>query len=199
MYMNLLTLEINRKYSAKSSRASAKGKRPVMAISANPGAVSSDIWRNYPFQKLYRAITGLVFLDVNQGCETSVCAATLEDSCLEAYRQRFHGDKSLRAGMSIRDDVPYLIPYHMPFPLLAFELLGEFTGARWGVVSLPDHSSIAENFYFERMRDRELLGVSFSTTEDLSKQLWDFSAELCKRILIHSGSNSQELAFLDTD
>ncbi len=187
LYMNLLTLEINKRY---FSGTQGKSKRPVVAISANPGAVSSDIWRNYPCQKLYKAVTSLVFLNVKEGCDTSVFAAAMSDSCLDSYLRRFSVTEELRAGMSIRKDVPYLIPYCMPFPCLAFELFGEFVGARWGAVSLPNCSSI---------KDTGFLGVSFSSPEDLSTQLWEYSAELCKRILIQSGTSLHDLSFLDVN
>jgi NAD(P)-dependent dehydrogenase (short-subunit alcohol dehydrogenase family) len=203
LYMNLLTLELNRRFGSTSTlnvdsqqNVSGSIRRPIVAISVNPGAVSSDIWRNVPFQSLWKAITAMIFLTTEEGAATTVYAASLQDSSLDQYRRLFAKNVAVGAGMVIRGDVPYLIPYDMPFPSLGFEMLGKFAGVRLGAVSLPEHGDITEKFQMERLKDQLLLDVSFSSTEELAYSLWEYSADLCHRILLQSGLSQKELTFL---
>ncbi|CAB9504860.1 WW domain-containing oxidoreductase [Seminavis robusta] len=94
------TMELNRRYRANGLRS----------IAVNPGAVNSDIWRDYP--PLIQAINKRIFLNNQQGSYTSVAASVLDN---------------------LPPDVIYLQPYHQvqgssstPFPV--FEMLGPFVG-----------------------------------------------------------------------
>mmetsp|Transcript_21110 Transcript_21110/g.43200 ORF Transcript_21110/g.43200 Transcript_21110/m.43200 type:complete len:391 (-) Transcript_21110:2265-3437(-) len=96
----LFTLELNRRY----------GDKGLQSIAVNPGAVSSDIWRNTP--RWLVAIFKLVYLTCRQGSTTSVAAATCD----------------------FPKDVTYLQPYWLPsFMKVAFppmEMLGPYVGYR---------------------------------------------------------------------
>lgn len=194
-YMNLLTMEINRRYAstAANAAASSEGKmvRPLYAVSANPGAVKSDIWRNVPFPRIFGAIADIFFLQVNEGAETTVCAATVYETCLESFRMKYPKAVELNAGFNVHGDVPYFIPYEMPFPSLFFEMLGKYGGCKMGGVSFPKPN------LHKSGETKELFKVEFQSIEDLSSQLWNYSAHLCKTVLIQSGVSVDEVAFLD--
>jgi NAD(P)-dependent dehydrogenase (short-subunit alcohol dehydrogenase family) len=127
LYMNLLTYELNKRYSKAN-----QGERPIYAISANPGAVRSDIWRNVPIAVMwiYDLFMRIFYLSCKQGSATTVYAAANDFELTKKF------------------EIPYLIPYFMPFQLEAFEMIGKFSGPRWGKVSLPfDHDSVASELY----------------------------------------------------
>ena len=104
----LFTLELNRRYGAKG----------LQSIAVNPGAVSSDIWRNTP--RWLVAIFKLVYLTCRQGSTTSVAAATCD----------------------FPKDVTYLQPYWLPsFMKVTFppmEMLGPYAGYRVTEPRLPE-------------------------------------------------------------
>ena len=188
-YMNLLTMEINRRFSVAADNNKF---RPIYALSANPGGVKSDIWRNVPFRSAFNAIADIFFLTTSEGAETTVCAATVYESFIESYRMKYYDNSvALGGGFVIHKDVPYFVPYDMPFPSLFFEMLGKFTGAKMGGVSFP-----APNMN-KSGEKKETFKVEFQSPEDLSRQLWCYSADLCKKVLILSGVDPKELAFLD--
>lgn len=146
MFMNLFTMEINRRYSeatnAQHDHATKKRARPILAVSANPGAVLSDIWRHLPFQPLIRAIFRIFFLNTWQGSATSVYAVCVDE---EHIKQRMHpiGDQARHntgGRMHFHRYLPYLIPYFMPYRFLAFEIMGPFAGPRFSYASLPTRS-----------------------------------------------------------
>lgn len=146
MFMNLFTMEINRRYSGVSNyedtKASSGQVRPILAISANPGAVLSDIWRHLPFQPLIRAIFRIFFLNTWQGSATSVYAVCVDE---ERIKQLMHpiGDQARHntgGRMHFHRYLPYLIPYFMPYRFLAFEIMGPFAGPRFSYASLPTRS-----------------------------------------------------------
>ena len=95
----LFSIELNRRYQSQGLRS----------IAVNPGAVNSDIWRNYP--RWIVALFDYVYLNNRQGAYTSVAASVLQD---------------------LPEDVIYLQPYHQvtslstPFP--PTEMLGPFVG-----------------------------------------------------------------------
>lgn len=95
----LFSIELNRRYRSSGLRS----------IAVNPGAVNSDIWRNYP--RWIVAVFDYVYLNSRQGAYTSVAASVIEDW---------------------PEDVLYLQPYHQvtsastPFP--PTEMLGPFVG-----------------------------------------------------------------------
>lgn len=110
----LFTSELERRYG------------PTMqSIAVNPGAVYSDIWRNY--SKLQQRLFRLLYLTPQQGCQTSVAAAVLDEF-----------------NSSSEDGMIYLQPYRLPprrnndappFPM--FEMLGPFMGYRETKPRLP--------------------------------------------------------------
>lgn len=242
LYMNLLTLEINKRFSAgfatvtsennsgniesssnidtsevdggfaqnllngavnQFSPDSTKGnstkfgkqlipqpQRPIIAISANPGAVRSDIWRNMPFKFLWNIVTKLLFLDVHQGAATSVYAAVVDEVVLSNYRCEH--PRTVEGGkMCMHGDIPYLVPYSMPVSILALEILGPFAGPRFAAVSLPVQSN--EPVGLSKGMN---LSVNYTSPQDLSAQLWSYSAELCRKILVLSGVHERDLEFL---
>mmetsp|Transcript_33311 Transcript_33311/g.38590 ORF Transcript_33311/g.38590 Transcript_33311/m.38590 type:complete len:418 (-) Transcript_33311:25-1278(-) len=121
----LFTIELNRRFGGKSQHCDSKdGFGTVRAVSVNPGAVKSDIWRSIP-RKLYKYLVGPIFhilyLSPLQGAHTSIVAAVSQH-------------------IPTNDDALYLQPYWQPhilnscetfyscpFPL--FEMLGPFIGA----------------------------------------------------------------------
>lgn len=68
----LLTLELNRRYG--DGNDDDNGAPPLVSVAVNPGAVNSDIWRNFP--KYMERIHELLYLDPKQGSVTSVVGAT---------------------------------------------------------------------------------------------------------------------------
>ena len=59
----LLTQELNKRY----------GSQGLRAVSANPGSVNSDIWRNYPSYMM--KVHDMIYLTAKQGSSTSFAAA----------------------------------------------------------------------------------------------------------------------------
>jgi NAD(P)-dependent dehydrogenase (short-subunit alcohol dehydrogenase family) len=280
LYLHLLTMCINRRWQqvlqhqsdtaigpitpsssspiASSSSPSltnqSKRLRGVLAVSVNPGAVLSDIWRYYPFQWLIRFIFSLFFLTVQQGCATSVFAAAIDETIIQQHRFGKENVDILENGMIVikslssrpaytvggrmihHPDVPYVIPYAFPWKLLAFEIIGPYAGPRFSTLSLPTHSSrypvsttsnfqhstyrgitrgtsgdgsgeftigesdtgsVSASSITSRSQEKALmLKVYFHSPEDLADQLWKYSAELCKKILLLSGARKEELTFL---
>jgi len=125
LYMNYLTIEINKRFLLRTPPS--KGRK-VSAISVNPGAVRSDIWRHvpaylkYPFDLFMRAY----FLTVEQGAATSLFGATAKVNVDEPI---------LPLPL-----LPYVVPYRVHFGWLAFEALGPFGGAIFGTPTLPPDS-----------------------------------------------------------
>ena len=119
----LFTSELQRRYGAGKS------------IAVNPGAVSSDIWRNYSRarQRLFR----LLYLTPEQGCLTSVAAAVLD----------WH-DEEENGGAAAANRALYLQPYRLPgakkdrapFPL--FEMLGPYKGYQATAPRLPKDGGV---------------------------------------------------------
>jgi NAD(P)-dependent dehydrogenase (short-subunit alcohol dehydrogenase family) len=208
LYINFLTMEINKRndqfFSKQQQQQPDKARqknvnntpisREVIAISVNPGAVSSDIWRHVPFKSFFLKLISCFFLSTNEGSKSSVYAALIKDSLLKSYREATDRVSSERGGrLLFYRDIPYFSPYHMYWNSFMFELLGycQATPELVGV-SLPQcSSSIHENSIHDKN-----FQVSFSSPEDLSKQLWDYSGVLCKKLLIQSGLSENDVAFL---
>jgi hypothetical protein len=251
-YMNLLTMEINRRYGFKDQQSCSNSgntrhaaiaigdlqtvkqpsSRPIIAVSANPGAVRSDIWRHVPpaVMWIYDLFMRMAYLSVDQGSATSVYAAlvsiqelrkkkyltipgylnpnTMNEKSSESAgiypatvdtepsRQfnKGYGSSDAGAGSSTVSSsgtnsfllsspypedamggkwcdhplVPYIIPYFMPFQLMAFELLGAYNGPSFGKISLPARSAA------------------------VAEGLWQFSEKLCVDIA-GKASNTQLL------
>ena len=181
LYMNFLTMEINRLYNNSSVNDES---RPVIAISVNPGAVRSDIWRYVPFQTVFNTLMKCYFLEVTEGSATSIYASIVNREVIDDLKNEIiNKNESLlsncKGGEFIKHpDLPYLVPYHIPFPLLAFEMAGRFAGPRFADVSLP----IVDNL----------------SPSELATNLWSFSAELCKKVLLKANiSLESKLKFLD--
>lgn len=197
-YMNLLTLQINQMASdldrLRRSHAIAHlptSVRPILALSANPGAVSSDIWRNVPLRPVFDYITSLVFLDTDCGSESSFFAATIDALQVRTYMQTHSWDRSVTGRMCWRGDLPYISPYAMPFPALTWELLGPYAGCRFSPTTIPARNSSSAQ---PASADEE---VVFESPLDLAKGLWDFSAQTCAQLLRRSqGIADADLAFL---
>jgi len=101
----LFTIELNRRFKGISS------------ISVNPGAVDSEIWRNFPLllrKYLLGPIFRLLYLSTEDGCHTTVAAILNEWQHNEVYLEPYHLPKIWRR-----------IP---PYP--SFEMLGPFQGSR---------------------------------------------------------------------
>lgn len=238
LYMNLFTMEINRRFSEggaaavgnntprRSTRSAARFRRPLLGVSANPGAVLSDIWRHLPFQTLIRAIFQLFFLNTVQGSATSVYAAIVEEDVIRAQLHPTGEFFSNTGGrMLFHRYLPYLIPYAMPTRSLANEVMGPFAGPRFSYASLPSRSdyfpiqSISRLSHNQRSFSGNSLAsisddstasgadppinsraatrmIEFGTSEELASQLWRYSAHLCHKVLALSGLSEDELAFL---
>lgn len=204
MYMNYLTMEINRRLDFAKTYSLATGPnsfssfdnengkgtlaadvRPVVAFSVNPGAVRSDIWRNYPFQRLYKMIMKLVFLEVEEGCASSVFAATLGIDALRAYQTNLAGTKDIGGRFVMRPDVPYVIPYVVKCNCLAQEILGVYHGCKFGGVSLPTEQEVhSQGEALKRQPSYQ------------ARNLWTYSAQLCAKVFASVGTSENDFKFL---
>lgn len=183
LYMNLLTLELNKRYStlpgltanggngAAGGAAAAVGgtkavqsQSPVLSIAANPGAVRSEIWRNWTGLKRM-ALNSLMwaFLSTDQGSETSVFAAIVPDSQVidnvAKYSLSNLQNPNKVLWLTGHNLVPYLQPYHLPLRSVYFEKIGPFAGTLFSPSSVPKQ------------------------VEKVSADLWDFSEMLCRETL----------------
>jgi NAD(P)-dependent dehydrogenase (short-subunit alcohol dehydrogenase family) len=193
LFMQLLTMAINQRNDQQQQSPSAG--RDVLAISVNPGAVSSDIWRHVPFKKLFTFLTNLVFLNTQHGAKTSVYAALIDEKIIRDYRSSRSSSTTSASysGTKKYKDIPYLIPYHMYWDSIIFELLGNsFHTPEFASVSLPQEYSEM----IEKTIRRKELNVKFANPNELSQQLWQFSSDICYRFLLHSGLKSEDLKFL---
>lgn len=195
LYMNYLTSEVNRRldagrdYSlwAGENRPPASSGRPVVAISVNPGAVRSDIWRNAPFQRIYNAIMKLIFLEVEEGCASSVFAATVSLNELRAYQKEAATTATDEGGRFVkRPDVPYIVPYKVS--CLAHEALGVYYGCFYGGVTLPTPAEV--------MASRADVRTEDASPTKQAAELWKYSAELCVKNLLQVGVKEGDVAFL---
>jgi len=183
-FMNLFTLEINRRcsqcpYTCAGSDSTAAtdtpatihstGSRPVLAVSCNPGAVRSDIWRGVPKTVMlaYDLIMQALFLNVDQGAGPEVYASFAELDLMERYRRHSGvssesitlSDNPSYARFVTHPFIPYIIPYYYLFNSLVFEAISVYTGPQWGTVSLTARANAK------------------------AVELWEYSSELCDGIL----------------
>jgi NAD(P)-dependent dehydrogenase (short-subunit alcohol dehydrogenase family) len=120
----IFTHELNKRFGAKGLRA----------VSCNPGAVNSDIWRNYPASvvKIFKRI----YLNSKQGSSTSLAAAigNVPEGAiyLQPYLQPFSVKEKLQRGVS-----SFRRWYSTPHPL--FEMLGPYVGYAVTEPRLPDN------------------------------------------------------------
>jgi NAD(P)-dependent dehydrogenase (short-subunit alcohol dehydrogenase family) len=177
LYMNLMTMEINRRFDLHKPYGDCPSvveskKRSLVSICANPGAVHSDIWRNSVLTSLNFVMKWL-FLDVDQGSATSVRAATIDIEELRDYQRQYAksvGEVKLGDNFQFCADLPCLIPYAMPArPSLAYETMGPFAGPSFGRVSFPSPCAI-----------QGLSVEQVDTPNKLARALWEYSAQLCE-------------------
>lgn len=174
LYMNLLTLELNKRYSGLPSLSSdasgaaivnsVKFNSPVLSLAVNPGAVRSEIWRNWTGLKRV-ALNAILwtFLSTDQGSETSVYAALVSEYDVISNRNKYSLTKLQNDNKSLwltgHNLVPYIQPYHLPLRSVFFEKLGPFAGTLFSPSSVPKQ------------------------VDKVSSDLWDFSEMLCREIL----------------
>ncbi|CAJ1947707.1 unnamed protein product [Cylindrotheca closterium] len=130
----LFTSELQRRYGDK-----------MLSIAVNPGAVYSDIWRNY--SKIQQKLFRLLYLTPEQGCQTSVAAAVLDwndDSEQTLYLQPYRLPPQ-RTSTTKKEARP-------PFPML--EMLGPYVGYRLTTPRLPRDGGVrASQSLFEVCED----------------------------------------------
>ena len=166
----LHTVELNRRYGRNSNQ-----QPHLTAIAVNPGAVNSDIWRNFP-NWVREYIFDNIYLSTEQGSEPIVAAAIRND--LDTH----HDDSTTSSTTNIgRGTIIYLQPYANPFSIF---------GGRW----FPDSSSTSSSSSsssFSMIPFTEIFGPyvghlptiprlpkNLKTTEVAAKVLWDVSEEL---------------------
>lgn len=184
LYMNFFTMEINRLFYRGHSHAH-EDSRSIVAISVNPGAVRSDIWRHIPrwIKPIFDFVTNSVFLSIEEGCQTSLYAIFMPEKDLYLYHQqpsiflpnesswdielfeREIMDPSFRSPSKkwlAHCNLPYIIPYQLGPPSsifrLADEMMGPFCFPRLAPTSLPTNAQI------------------------VAKELWTFSDNLCHKL-----------------
>ena len=118
--MILFTYELQRRIMLSNNQA----RRKIRVLSVSPGAVYSDIWRgmNSIFRKfILDPFMSAMFLSNEQGCITSVAAATIKYQDINPKEKDIDG---------VLDYPPYLQPYYLtPFKILfPFEILGPYVG-----------------------------------------------------------------------
>ena len=103
------------------------GNAGLKAVTANPGAVNSDIWRNYP--KYMDKIHETIYLTRKQGAATSIAGAISKlpenDLYLQPYWQPF---KNIRSKMSTLVAYPAFGNKWYSKPLPFAEMLGPCVG-----------------------------------------------------------------------
>lgn len=165
LYLNFLTISINHRNKLFQTTTNQSKSRAIFAVSVNPGAVRSDIWRgvSFPFNWAYDIVMRGFFLNCEQGAETSVFGGVAPltlttSSSLDEQRLHQHGrfcDHPL---------LPYVVPYSVFFNVLSFESIGPFTGAKWGLTTLPPKPM------------------------EIATGLWEFSEDLINSMLAKSSS-----------
>ena len=125
LYMNFLTMEINRRYCLVESTSE---RRPITAVSVNPGAVRSNIWRAipWPISILYDVfVMRMFYLSPEQGAQPSIfacCASSNElfrssdlklvDDGTRLVASPVNWSSSERSGKFCGHIfVPYVVPY----------------------------------------------------------------------------------------
>ena len=117
--------------------------------------------------RVYSIFMDIFYLSPKQGAATTLFAAL---SPLH-HENNSDGDDGRRSCKKVdcdvvnggkwcsTQDLPYIVPYNMPFQALGFEMVGFFDGPQYGAVSLPQKPM------------------------EVSKSLWDFSENVSKEIL----------------
>ena len=127
--------------------------RRIQAVSANPGAVRSDIWRNVPpiVSTLYDYFMRIFYLTTDQGASASIFAALCKPAAIEKWRRSIEKNQAVAPPSlkwSMHKNLPYVVPYDMPIDCLGLEMIGIFAGPRFSKVSLPqDSATIASDMW----------------------------------------------------
>jgi retinol dehydrogenase-14 len=165
LYMNYLTMMINkRQLQPHTSSAITNTHRRIVAISVNPGAVRSDIWRaiKWPISAVYDVFMQFFYLSVDQGSETSIFAAISSIDSVEKNFSTWKKTCDISGRFCNHPLLPYCVPYTMHVNTLMFECLGPFGGPQWGLTTLPPDS------------------------EQIAQGLWDYSRDLINSIVVGS-------------
>lgn len=137
--MIMFTYELQRRLFLSNNEE----RRKIRVLSVSPGAVYSDIWRgmNNIFRKfILNPFMSATFLSIEEGCATSVAAATIDYQELNLSSKEKDVDGILKYP-------PYLQPYYLtPFKLLfPFEILGPYVGYCQVKPRLPkDYKAVAK-------------------------------------------------------
>lgn len=112
----LFTMELNKRY----------GSKGIRSIAANPGSVSSDIWRNE--SKLKQKIYSMVYLTTQQGSSTSIAAAVgvIPVISKDAFYIQPYWQPRSQAVASNLINSSFRQRYKLPFPVT--EMLGPYVG-----------------------------------------------------------------------
>eukprot|EP01041_Mallomonas_annulata_P007970 gene7970-16316_t len=168
LYMNFLTMEINRRFYTNDT-----SYQSILAVSVNPGAVRSDIWRfvPFPFFQIYQLLMRLLYLSVEQGCMTTVMGAILTPEEIE-NRPKLRNSSNIRSNNEALKLLPYLVPYSILPSVLAIatEVVGTYAGPQWGGTPTLPPNAIA-----------------------VAQDLWNFSGMLCIAALSRRGVRNVEI------
>lgn len=163
--MNVLAFELQRRVDSFAETPNSMGSssrfhfrrgprlRPRVVV-VNPGAVSSDIWREvslYARLCVLDPIMSLLFLNTDEGSATSLFASL----------------QPLPEPLSdIHDGYipPYFVPYWIPFARmpLPFEYIGPFVGVREAQQSLPPNIS-SVSFSLWQLSERTVVAIDRSS------------------------------------
>jgi NAD(P)-dependent dehydrogenase (short-subunit alcohol dehydrogenase family) len=195
--------------------------RPVVAISVNPGAVRSDIWRDYPCKGLFNMVMKLLFLEVEQGAATSVHAAVLPLSHLRAVQRQQASSGSSSACLACGSFMPCLdstCSTSSPSPSSSSPLTGKIAevadvGGR--MIYRPDIPYLVPYKTTGGCLAGEMLGrfagsqfspisLPSAASEEgrlvgpsqHGQSLWKYSALLCVKILRDAGVPEADFQFL---
>lgn len=129
LFMNFFTSYINK-------QTTGEQKRSILALSVNPGAVKSSIWRHLPCKGFFDMIMDCFFLNVEDGAKTTLHACTVGEEQIRSYQVTYSGNENLFGKMIFRPDIPYLTPYHSSGHLHE-EIMGSFHVPDFRPISYP--------------------------------------------------------------
>ena len=177
--MNYLAFEMQRRFDEYYRRQRQEEEEEEeetrhAAISVNPGAVASDIWRGVPAllrRFAFDPLMALVFLNTDEGCATSVHAVTHQ-----LWSPRDVLSSSSPSPLSLPQMLlsfpPYLVPYWVPFGFsLPCECIGPFSGVR---------------------RARQNFPQSIEVTSKIASDLWQRSTTAVNEMIMHAAAKGGE-------
>ena len=194
LYMNLLTYEINKRFSVlgsliynndnNSEQLFNISRGSLLAISANPGAVRSDIWRHVPrfVMPIFDFVMKSLFLTVEQGASTSVYGVVIPTDDVdtrchhasEVFTRQHHDSPHSHTAMNPL--IPYVAPYSQPISRIGIgmEMLGPYTGPSFVPCTSPGN------------------------IRKQSNTLWNMSAALCSKALRKHGVTAEYIKLDET-